>query len=44
MLDFVRRANEAGMPVTIDVYIGLDGSWDPEQYDVLKAIGDGLKK
>lgn len=42
MLDFVRRANEAGMPVTIDVYIGLDGSWDPEQYDVLKAIGDGL--
>jgi len=32
------------MPVTIDVFVGADGSWDPEQYAVLKAIGEGIKK
>lgn len=42
MLDYVRRANAAGMPVTIDAFIDHNGAWDPDQYDVLKAIGDGL--
>ena len=42
MLDYVRRANAAQMPVTIDVYIDKHGKWDPEQYEVLKYIGDNL--
>lgn len=44
MLDYVRRANAAGMPVTIDVYVGHDGSWDPEQQAVLREIGEGLSR
>ncbi len=42
MLDYVRRANAAGMPVTIDVYVDSHGNWDPEQYEVLKTIGRNL--
>ncbi len=42
MLDYVRRANAAGMPVTIDVYIDSRGNWDPEQFEVLKTIGRNL--
>ncbi len=42
MLDYVRRANLAGMPVTIDVFVDTDGSWDPDQMEVLKYIGDNL--
>lgn len=42
MLDYVRRANQAGMPVTIDVYVDLHGEWDPAQYEVLKYIGENL--
>ena len=42
MLDYVRRANAAGMPVTIDVYVDSHGNWDPEQFEVLKTIGRNL--
>lgn len=30
MLDYVRRANAVGMPVTIDIFVGHDASWDAE--------------
>ena len=42
MLDYVRRANQAGMPVSIDVFVGHDGSWDAEQFETLRYIGENL--
>lgn len=42
MLDYIRRANRAQMPVTIDVYVDEHGNWDPEQFEVLKYVGDNL--
>lgn len=42
MLDYVRRANQAGMPVTIDIFVGSDGSWDAEQEQALRYIGTHL--
>jgi hypothetical protein len=42
MLDYVRRVNDAGGVVTIDVALYRDGSFDPAQVEVLKYIGDHL--
>ena len=42
MLDYVRRANAAGMPVTIDIYVDRQGKWDPDQFETLKYIGANL--
>lgn len=42
MLDYVRRAQAAGMPVTIDVWVGEHGDWDPEQTEVLRYLGNNL--
>lgn len=42
LLDYVRRVNDAGGVVTIDVLIHRDGSLDPEQVEVLKYLGDHL--
>lgn len=37
--DYVNLVNRNGGVVAIDVYLGPDGSFDPEQMDVLKAVG-----
>jgi len=37
--DYVRIVNENGGVVAIDVAVAADGSWLPEQMEVLKAIG-----
>jgi hypothetical protein len=42
MLDYVRRVNDAGGVVTIDVAFYRDGSFDPAQVEVLKYLGDHL--
>ena len=42
MLDYVRRANQAGMPVTIDIFVDQHGRWDDAQFEALKYIGDNL--
>jgi hypothetical protein len=42
MLDFVRRANEAGCVVTIDIWSRRDGECDPEQLEVLRYLGENL--
>ena len=42
MLDYVRRANAVGMPVTIDIFVGHDASWDAEQKAALQYIGERL--
>ncbi len=38
MKDYVSRVNKAGGVVTIDIYVGPDGSWDPAQKELLKGI------
>lgn len=42
MLDYVRAANNAGMPVTIDIFIDEVGNFDEEQMEVLKYIHENL--
>ena len=37
--DYVKLVNENGGVVTIDVAVANDGSWRPEQMEVLKAVG-----
>ena len=44
MTDYIRSANLAGMPVTIDVYIGPDGARDEAQWECLRTIGEALTK
>ena len=38
MKDYVERVNKAGGVVTVDIYVGPDGSWDPAQKELLKGI------
>jgi hypothetical protein len=44
MLDYVRRVNDVGGVVTIDVVICRDGSFDPAQVELLKYIGDHVAR
>ena len=37
--DYVKLVNENGGVATIDVAVANDGSWRPEQIEVLKAVG-----
>ena len=37
--DYVRKNNEAGAVITIDIFVDTDGSFDPEQVEALKYIG-----
>ena len=39
LLDYVQRANAAGMAVSIDVFVDHSGAWDSDQMDVLKYLG-----
>ena len=39
MCDYVKRVNAAGGVVTIDIVIYADGSFDPEQIELLKQLG-----
>ena len=39
MADYVRKNNEAGAVITIDVYIDNHGNLDPEQTEALKYVG-----
>lgn len=39
MADYVNLVNRNGGVVTIDVFLGKDGSFAPEQLEVLKAVG-----
>ena len=40
MRDYVRRVNERGGAVTIDVALYRDGHLDPEQVELLRTLGD----
>lgn len=42
MIDYVRKVNQAGGVVTIDIKIWNDGSFDPEQLAFLRKMGKAL--
>lgn len=42
MIDYVRKVNQAGGVVTIDIKIWSDGSFDPEQLAFLRKMGKAL--
>lgn len=42
--DYVKKNNDAGAVITIDIYIGWEGEFDPEQVEALKYIGEYVNK
>ncbi len=38
MIDYVKRVNDAGGVVTVDIHINSDGSFDPKQVEALQGI------
>ena len=42
MLDYIRRVNAVGAPVTVDIIVYRDGSFDPEQQQLLEYVGKNL--
>lgn len=42
MLDYIRRVNAIGAPVTVDIVVYRDGSFDPEQEELLAYVGRNL--
>lgn len=43
MADYIKKVNRSGGVVTVDVALYRDGSFDADQLDVLKYIGENLK-
>lgn len=43
MIDYVRKVNQAGGVVTIDIKIWSDGSFDPEQIEMLQKLGKAIQ-
>ena len=39
MADYIRKNNEAGAVITVDVFVDQHGNFDPEQVEALKYIG-----
>ena len=42
MLDYIRKANNAGMPVTVDLFVDHEGNWDEAQTEALRYVGENL--
>ena len=42
MLDFIKKANDIGCPVTVDIQVYRDGSFNKEQQDLLEWVGNRL--
>jgi len=42
MLDFIKKANAVGCPVTVDILVYRDGSFDKEQQELLEWVGSHL--
>lgn len=42
MLDYIKRVNAVGAPVTVDIVVYRDGSFDPEQEELLTYVGSHL--
>ncbi len=44
VLDYIRRVNEAGGVVTVDIVINRDGSFDPAQIELLQYVGERIER
>lgn len=42
MLNYIRRANEIGVPVSVDIVVYRDGSFQDEQQELLTYVGHNL--
>lgn len=42
MLNYIRKANAIGTPVTVDIVVYRDGSFAPEQQELLTYVGNNL--
>lgn len=42
MLDYIRKVNSIGAPVTVDIIVYRDGSFDTEQENLLTYVGQNL--
>jgi len=43
MLDYIKKANKIGTPVTVDIQVYRDGSFNKEQQELLEWVGNRLK-
>jgi hypothetical protein len=43
LIDYIKKVNEAGGVLTIDIGVYRDGKFDKEQMEVLKTVSDNLK-
>ena len=42
--DYIRKNNEAGAVITVDIFVDHRGNFDPEQVEALKYIGKRIKE
>lgn len=42
--DYVRKNNEAGAVITIDIFVDCHGNFDPEQVEALRYIGKKIRE
>ena len=42
--DYIRKNNEAGAVISVDIFIDSHGDFDPEQVEALKYIGKCIKE
>ncbi len=43
LLDYIGRARQIGIPISVDIAVYRDGSFDPEQQEALSFVGRNLK-
>ena len=41
--DYIRKNNEAGAVITVDIFVDCHGNFDPEQVEAMKIIGEKLR-
>ena len=42
LLDYISRAKKTGIPISVDIAVYRDGSFDPEQQEALCYVGGNL--
>ena len=43
LLDYIGRAKKIGIPISVDIAVYRDVSFDPEQQEALSFVGRNLK-
>ena len=44
MAEYIRKNNEAGAVITVDIFVDQHGNFDPAQVEALKYMGERIKE